>query len=111
MVRGADVVVDLMPSLPRTIKLLNCLRCGDVVRLYRHTRYCKCKASEGKYVGQYSVEFSGPARILGIEALGYQDAPVSNEVNLSKLKARKWYVVPIESGEVYPDVPGDFGEE
>jgi len=91
-----------MASLPRTIKLLNCLRCGDIVRLYRHLRYCKCKASQGMYVGQWSVEYSGPARILGVSALDYQEAPGDTSFSLSRLKAYKWYVIPDESGEVSP---------
>lgn len=91
-----------MASLPRTIKLLNCMRCGDILRLYRGMRFCKCKASQGKYVSTYGVEFTGPARILGIDTLGYHDAPPTSEGNLSKWKARSWYVVPTDSGEVFP---------
>lgn len=100
-----------MPSLPRTIKLLNCMRCGDILRMYRYTRVCKCKASQGKYIGQFSVEFEGPARILGIDALGYHDAPTTNEGNLSKLKARSWYVIPTGSGEVTMGDLEDYEED
>ena len=96
-----------MASIPRTIKLLNCLRCGDILRMYRSARMCKCKASQGRYVGAYDVSFSGPARIIGIGSMGYHEAPMTNDVDMSKLKARNWYIVPIASGEV---TPGDTGE-
>jgi hypothetical protein len=98
-----------MASLPRTVKLLNCLRCGDIFRLYRHERFCKCKASKGKYVGQWSVEYTGPARVLGMGALDYQEAPNDATFSLSKLKSYKWYVIPEGSGEVFPG-EGSGGE-
>lgn len=96
-----------MASLPRTVKLMNCLACGDVVRLFRQPRYCRCRRCSGKYVAQYVVEVSGPARILGLRVADYLEAPLSAEASLSKVKEYGWYVVPIDSGEVLPGLEGD----
>ena len=95
-----------MPTtLPRTIKLLNCMLCGDVIRLYRSTRYCKCKASSGKHTTQVGVEIKGPARVLGLRQTDYMESPKPEEASMSKTKTYTWYVVPPDSGEA------SYGEE
>lgn len=55
----------------RGMKLLNCLECRDIVRLDFVERRCRCKRCGGRYVDQVTVEYSGPARIIGIRNRDY----------------------------------------
>lgn len=49
------------------MKLLNCLRCGDILALrVRKPRTCDCGESSGQYIDKIKVEYEGPARVLGI---------------------------------------------
>jgi hypothetical protein len=49
------------------VKLLHCLKCGDIVALRSKLRRCECGASKGKYVDERNAEYEGPARVLGID--------------------------------------------
>lgn len=54
------------------MKLLNCLKCHDIVELaYQVTRVCKCGESSGKYIDELYAEYSGHCRILGISNKDY----------------------------------------
>lgn len=49
------------------MKLLHCLACGDVVRLYSEPRACHCGRSRGHYVDDERVVLWGPSRAIGID--------------------------------------------
>lgn len=48
------------------MKLLNCLRCGDIIALRGKVRTCECGASKGRYVDNINAEYEGPSRLIGI---------------------------------------------
>jgi hypothetical protein len=49
------------------MKMLHCTACNDVVALHGASRQCLCGKSHGQYQSDgRTVEFGGPARILGI---------------------------------------------
>lgn len=51
------------------VHLLNCLDCHDLVKLRRRgPRSCKCGKSFGQYNIDGTLEKSGPARIVSIDA-------------------------------------------
>jgi hypothetical protein len=50
------------------VKMLHCLECGDLVRLYRAPRRCHCGRSTGRYVNDTHVALVGPCRALGIDS-------------------------------------------
>lgn len=81
----------------RTVKLLACLACGDVRRLLRVTRRCRCRSCKGRQVSQQVVEVQGPCRVLGLQWEGFQDA-MKEDLETSRVRYR-WQVVP-EGAEV-----------
>ncbi len=48
------------------MKLLNCLKCHDIVKLADERRRCLCGASAGEYTDDVYALVSGPCRVLGI---------------------------------------------
>jgi hypothetical protein len=61
------------------MKLLNCIACHDIVRIFREIRMCKCGRSEARYVNERMAEFTGPARIIGINSLDYHKGDFGEE--------------------------------
>jgi len=60
-----------------------------------------------------AAEVVGPARVLGLRATDYLEAPKGEDLqNLSKLKPYVWYVISPASDEVYHslDTIGDLGD-
>ena len=53
-----------MSSGKPSMKLLNCTRCDDVVKLVDKERACECGLSRGRVLEDSCVELHGPARIL-----------------------------------------------
>ena len=53
------------------MKLLNCLGCKDIVKIYEDQRACRCGKSSARYVNGRLVEYAGPARIIGLKSLDY----------------------------------------
>ena len=53
------------------MKLLHCLACQDVVRLFEEERACKCGKAKGRYVNGRDVVFEGAARVLGMNSLDF----------------------------------------
>jgi hypothetical protein len=49
------------------VKLLQCRRCGDVVRIYTEPRCCHCGACTARYVSETHVKIDGPGRALGLD--------------------------------------------
>ena len=41
------------------MKLLYCIKCQDLVRLFHETRTCECGATGGKYIGDTVAEVFG----------------------------------------------------
>lgn len=53
------------------MKLLNCIACQDIVRIFSNSRKCQCGRCKARYVNDRNVEYSGPARIIAIQSLDY----------------------------------------
>lgn len=53
------------------MKLLNCLACQDIVRMFEEERACKCGKSKGRYENARRVTYSGPSRLFGMNSLDY----------------------------------------
>ena len=54
------------------MKLLNCVRCHDLVKLQGEWRPCACRASKARYLRDgRSAEVSGHGRILGLDGNVY----------------------------------------
>lgn len=49
------------------IKLLECLLCHDLVRLYTEPRFCHCRRSGGHYINDIEVVLLGECRAIGID--------------------------------------------
>ncbi len=47
------------------MKLIFCNECHDIVNMRYETRACGCGKSEGKYIDEVELEYSGPCRVLG----------------------------------------------
>lgn len=59
------------------MKLLNCKRCDDLVKLVDKQRACECRQSTGRIVqvsGVESVDVTGPARVFEIPWQEYDQA-------------------------------------
>lgn len=57
------------------MKLLNCKRCDDVVKLVDiRTRTCECGAASGKLEGDERATVTGPARVFVIRWEDYDGA-------------------------------------
>lgn len=55
------------------MKLLNCLKCHDIVALQLTVRSCICGASLGKYCEKGIIgHIKGPARVIGIANPAYK---------------------------------------
>lgn len=74
------------------MKLLQCLECRDIVvlRLNRR-RECECRKSGGEYVDMLQVQYTGPARILGM-------LNTEMKLSLNEFKERyeenyRWFVI------------------
>lgn len=48
------------------MKLLFCKSCTDIVRPLREWKPCLCGESSGRYTGEFSFEYKGPAVLIGI---------------------------------------------
>lgn len=49
------------------MKIVHCLKCGDLVRLTMRTRKCRCRKSGGRYLKDgLHAEYFGDARVLGM---------------------------------------------
>lgn len=55
-----------------SIKLLHCIHCGDVVRLYTEERRCHCGLSRGRYIDDERVLLWGPCRAIGVDTGEWQ---------------------------------------
>ena len=65
---------------PPAMKLLNCTRCDDVVKLVETLRSCECECSSGKTeFGGTEVHLTGPARVLTIDWEVYDGLAEGNE--------------------------------
>lgn len=49
------------------MKLLYCLACRDIVRIYSDDRPCKCGQSKARYVDDHNARVTGPGRIIGVD--------------------------------------------
>ena len=79
------------------MKLLNCQRCHDIVKIRKGVRTCACGRSSAYYVDPRWVEYKGPARILMISNEEY--ARASPEQNY------RWFVIP--DGHDIRKIPND----
>ena len=68
------------------MKLLNCLACQDIVRMFEEERGCKCGKSAGRYENARRVGYRGPARLLGLKSLDYHRVEAGKEY--------VWHLVP-----------------
>lgn len=59
---------------------------------------CGCGASKGRYVGAVLVEFSGPARVLGMKNLDIVRAHANENGGFSE--THSWWVIPLASGRI-----------
>lgn len=81
------------PLTGGAMKLINCRRCDDVVKIVEKMRVCECGQSAGRELDGERVYVSGPCWVLGIAWMEYdgagKDAP-----------PRSWSVL----AEPHPDV-------
>jgi hypothetical protein len=68
------------------VKLLHCLACQDVVKLFEEERACRCGKAKGRYLNARKVEFSGRARVLGMNSIDF--------LNTVPGKTYEWFLVP-----------------
>lgn len=73
------------------MKLLNCLACQDIVRMFEEERACKCGKSKGRYETGRRVAYSGPARLFGLNSLDYHRVESGKEY--------KWHLVEGENAK------------
>lgn len=79
------------------MKLLNCLQCHDIFQLSERKKHCRCKRSWGKYLkNDLVVEYSGEARVLGIDWRDYQKS-IFTETKLDEegksTPKHPWFVI------------------
>lgn len=69
------------------MKLLNCLKCNDIIALHTEERSCICGQSSGYYLSDVvKAVYSGPARIIGLKNREYDKAKSGNNYT--------WFVIP-----------------
>lgn len=73
------------------MKLLNCLACQDIVRMFEEERTCKCGKSKGRYENGRRVAYSGPSRLFGLNSLDYHRVESGKEY--------KWHLVEGENAK------------
>lgn len=76
------------------MKLLNCLKCHDMVKLVRDIRSCWCGESQGQYINDLWAEYKGPARIIGMLNPEYEESLIRPIVPYGH--DYKWF--PIKNG-------------
>ncbi len=81
-----------------SMKLLHCMACHEIRSLSREWKACGCGAAKGRYVGDVLVEFSGPARILGMRNPDILRARANEGGGLSE--NYPWWVIPLVSGRI-----------
>lgn len=56
------------------MKLLYCLSCGDIVRIYSDVRACHCGKSMARYTGDRDALVGGLGRIIGVDTKQFYSA-------------------------------------
>lgn len=56
------------------MKLLHCNLCHDIILLTSKPRTCLCGQSQGQYIDDLNVEYSGQGIILGIDNKSFKKA-------------------------------------
>jgi hypothetical protein len=74
----------------KTIKLMACQNCGDLVRLARPIRYCRCRSSVGRQQNTQIALVAGPCLIFGLNQNDYE---VAIQGGIDRAKPLRWYVV------------------
>jgi len=49
------------------MKLLYCMECGDIVRVYSDWRQCHCRKTKARYTDDRNAVIEGPGRMLGCD--------------------------------------------
>jgi len=56
------------------MKLIFCNECHDIVSMRYELRSCDCGRSQGRYVDEVHLEYSGPCRVLGFANKSFASA-------------------------------------
>lgn len=56
------------------MKLLMCLKCGDIFNLTRREKKCSCGKTKGLYINNLDAEYSGEAQAIGISNPSFRQA-------------------------------------
>lgn len=91
----------------KTVKLMACQECGDVVRLVRPVRWCRCRSSVGRQPATKRVLVAGPAVVFGLNAHDFDRALFSKDDS----RVFRWYLVPTEDGVERTDVASFEGSD
>lgn len=79
------------------MKLLNCMRCHDILSLTDgKLRTCRCGQSEGRYINELEVLYKGQCRILGIANSEYTSslkALTTLDEKGNSVPTFKWFVI------------------
>ena len=86
------------------LKLLYCVHCGDVVRLFPEKRFCKCGKSWGNYLEDNSTTVQTyPSLSLGLANPDFQQALnafVENPNSFSPVLAIRAWINPLSESDV-----------
>lgn len=104
------------------MKLLYCVHCGDVVRLFPEKRFCKCGKSWGNYLEDNSTTVQTyPSLSLGLANPDFQqalNAYVENPNYFSPVLAIRAWINPLSesdvtfvAGEAVEDESQEAGDE
>lgn len=59
--------------MKRTMKLMICLNCGDILMILRARRWCYCRSCSGQRSTIFRVQVTGPCAVLGIRKEDYHN--------------------------------------
>jgi hypothetical protein len=86
------------------VKLLYCVHCGDIVRLFPEKRFCLCGKSWGHYLGDGATTAqSWPGLSLGIANPDFDDAEeafAADPTRFSPLLAIRCWINPVSESDV-----------
>jgi hypothetical protein len=85
------------------VKLMYCVRCHDVVRLFPERRYCRCGESWGEYVDNATTAQTWPSLSLGIANPDFEQAKlafVENPKVFSPLLSMRSWINPVSEPDV-----------
>ncbi len=62
------------------MKLLLCLKCGDIFNLTMAEKQCSCKQTLGKYINRIDVKITGNCKVIGFANTSFIEAIQIQEI-------------------------------